>query len=297
MREKTMNDGIAEWRDWLSFIGSPEQTIMSYHDPLVRFVHDHRMGEKLVSDVDERTLDLYINPTSSAGVATRRLRQAGVKSFFKFCSKKLYCEWNPAELMKIRYKALTFEQQEPKVRGHYTEDEFNQLMDYLVDFVDNAKVYCELRRLPRARFWANASSLAFWTGLRFGDICTLEKASLQGDRLIVHTNKRNKRVALDLDLPYLGEGLIPDLLRKVPENSGIYFFPEEKVLYDRDPACKTWSTSFRNWAKYAGIEGKSFHCLRHAFVTRLREDGMSYDKIGELVGHSSEETTKGYAHS
>ena len=45
------------------------------------------------------------------------------------------------------------------------------------------------------------------------------------------------------------------------------------------------------------LSGKSFHCLRHSFVSRLKKHGKTLEEIGKLVGHSSTETTQGYVHS
>jgi integrase len=56
------------------------------------------------------------------------------------------------------------------------------------------------------------------------------------------------------------------------------------------------SLQFSRLCERHGVDGKSFHCLRHTFVTELRRQGKSFADIAELVGHSSIEMTKGYAH-
>lgn len=49
--------------------------------------------------------------------------------------------------------------------------------------------------------------------------------------------------------------------------------------------------------KVAGIEGATFHTLRHTFATRLRAAGVHEFDIMALLGHSSIKVTQGYAHS
>ena len=60
------------------------------------------------------------------------------------------------------------------------------------------------------------------------------------------------------------------------------------------------STEFERLTKKLGIinpnngNGKSFHMLRHAFVTRLSSNGLNLEDIAKHVGHSSTTTTKMY---
>ena len=73
------------------------------------------------------------------------------------------------------------------------------------------------------------------------------------------------------------------------------FHDECKTILDPEKRAKLSVYAERIFAR-AGVEGKSFHCLRHPFVTRLHNAGKTLEEIGQIVGHSNTETTKGYAH-
>ena len=75
-----------------------------------------------------------------------------------------------------------------------------------------------------------------------------------------------------------------------------YVFPTQRTC-TLDPEKRArLSVQFGRLMTELGIEGKTFHCLRHSFVTRLTKAGKTLEEIGRLVGHSSAETTAGYSH-
>jgi integrase len=129
------------------------------------------------------------------------------------------------------------------------------------------------------------------TGLRLGDICQLEWSCFdRPHEVIVWTDKRNKRVAVPVS-PELSL-----LLTGIPvQDDGIYLFPEQRAtLLDPDRRAGL-SVYFKRHCERAGIKDKSFHSLRHAFVQTHREHGETWKHIAQAIGHSCEETTKGYA--
>jgi integrase len=61
----------------------------------------------------------------------------------------------------------------------------------------------------------------------------------------------------------------------------------------------TTRTARRQWERacsLAGINGLTFHCLRHTAITRWAEAGMSLPVIKALAGHRSTDTTLRYLH-
>lgn len=75
-----------------------------------------------------------------------------------------------------------------------------------------------------------------------------------------------------------------------------YVFPAQCEI-DKDVSRRaTLSVYYGRMLARIGITGKSFHCLRHSFVSRCHEAGKTLEQIAVWVGHSSEETTKIYDH-
>jgi integrase len=54
--------------------------------------------------------------------------------------------------------------------------------------------------------------------------------------------------------------------------------------------------AFSAACRKAGISNLHWHDLRHTFGTRLAEAGFSEATIAELMGHTSESTTRRYTH-
>jgi integrase len=60
-----------------------------------------------------------------------------------------------------------------------------------------------------------------------------------------------------------------------------------------------WPSNFnrRRWdpiRKAAGLPGLHLHDLRHLYVSRIRDAGLSSALSEQLVGHSDERTHRGY---
>lgn len=76
-------------------------------------------------------------------------------------------------------------------------------------------------------------------------------------------------------------------------------FPPIGHLFPGSGQNETQGDLKRTWAsvcKSAGIEGLRFHDLRHAFASFLVSSGHNLPLIGQLLGHSSTQTTARYAH-
>jgi integrase len=197
-----------------------------------------------------------------------------LKSFFRFCTVKGYCQTNPAELVKVNLRLLSHEQKETHPREPFTEEEYLKLL--------NSGQLDE--------FFYYAVPIAWACGLRLGDIAKLERAVLSGDNIIVWTSKSGKRIAIPMTEEYT-PGLRP-LLEAFPDNGTPYFFPETRELYIEDP--KRLPQRFKTAVVAAGIKNRSFHSLRVSCIRRWRTMGLPLVKCRDWAGHASIETTAHY---
>jgi integrase len=274
----TILECIEEWKEWRYISGSAENSIYSQGKYIEKF-NDHLPAHKRrIERVTPELIHAYVNQDDGKSVNTKEFARASVKALFAYAVGKGYCPTNPADIVKVNKRRLKHEQRERREREPFTEKEFTLIVN-------------------RAPFFHKISSAISWyTGLRLGDICRLEWASISSTHIVVWTDKRDKRVSLPLDHIATGLGALIPYLEQIPQLASGICFPEQKAIIEDPKARARISASFGRLLKDCGIEGKSFHCLRHSFVTRLAAMGVSLKDIGAYVGHSDESTTEGYKH-
>jgi site-specific recombinase XerD len=54
---------------------------------------------------------------------------------------------------------------------------------------------------------------------------------------------------------------------------------------------------FKRFLERSGLKERSFHSLRHYFVTQLLRRGAGLEAVRTLAGHSTLEMTQRYAHA
>ena len=165
----------------------------------------------------------------------------------------------------------------------------------------------ELRKLIAAAppDWKGAILLAATSGLRLGDIAALTWAGvdLDGNLLTVDTQKTGATLKLPMHRDFRA------WLDKRPRGIGkAPIFP--KLTAERVGGCSGLSAQFRAIVKDAGIVGrvverqgigrttnsKTFHALRHTFISALANAGVASDLRQRLAGHADEKTHAVYTH-
>ena len=144
-------------------------------------------------------------------------------------------------------------------------------------------------------FWRVASTLSYWLGLRLGDIINLEWDTISKTHITVWTEKKDARVELPLNHNLTGGSAVLGALSAISYDGGKYVFPKEYRDKINNPKKRHYfSQQFRELMNRLGIEGKSFHCFRHAFATRHKN--IPLEDVAKMLGHKSTKTTEGYTH-
>lgn len=235
-------------------------------------------------------IDGWINKKTMDGTASsRRVRLSHIRSFF-FWALDRYCEKDPSRLVSINYRILNHRQKEGRTNRlrTFSDAEMTKLLDHLLKAAQTQD-----KEQGKWLFWYIATVLGRYAGLREGDVCCLERASVddaQG-KLIVWTGKRQKRVALPLRPKILADAvaMIP---MPVTEEAKIYCFPEWRERYMSHRS--TIVMQFVRLCLALGIHGRSFHSLRSSYASAEWKAGRSIPHIRRSLGHSSEETTDRY---
>ena len=271
----TGEQALVKWRSLADTkLGLSPTTLYGYEANIRRFLVVTKLADKPITMASFHHVDDYVNAHDGTTASTRSARRSSLDNFFRVCTDEGFIVRNPAGLSKVRMHRLTFEQKEKQTREPFTELD----LDVLSSIEDP--------------FWKVAIHLSLNYGLRLSDISQLEWASFakQG-RLIVWTDKRDRRI----EMPLLGE--TEALLRTIRRGSSPWVFPVQSALTADPNKRATHSTYFGRILRRLGIEGKSFHCLRHTFASRRAAHGDTIDEIRVKLGHTSTVTTEGYVHA
>jgi integrase len=281
-RKVTCASALAEWAAWRKMSAAPN-TVRTQQIILQQFFALIGADKWAVNRLTFEHLDGFVNSKEDeTGRSNRDLRLASVRSFFQFLTAKAYYVGNPSHLVRVRVRDLSHEQKERTPRVPFTEREFKHIISHTEG---------------QWRWW---TMLSYWAGLRISDCACLEWGSLLPDEIVVWTRKGESRVALPIDDPLIGGGALRSVFFELMEHNrhGQYVFPGERDVALNPEKRARHSVYYTRILAGLGIEGKSFHCLRHSFATRLSKAGKSVEDVGRLLGHAkgSTKVTEGYVH-
>jgi integrase len=146
-----------------------------------------------------------------------------------------------------------------------------------------------------------AVMLSGLTGMRMGEVLALEvrDVDLDGQRILL---RRALSEGFSLP-PKSGHDrvipLVPELEQRLREAIRCKL-PKARVILDEDgetPRRQVVLHSFKRFLKAKGLKDRSFHSLRHYFITELVRRGAGLEAVRMLAGHSKLEMTQRYAHA
>lgn len=131
-------------------------------------------------------------------------------------------------------------------------------------------------------------SLAYSTGMRVSEICSLKQSDIDSKRMLIHI--KNAKGRKDRIVP-LSQAIL-DLLRA-------HHIKEKPIIYVFNGQNKGEEYSHTSCneivKKYIGKE-YHMHLLRHSHATALLESGTDLRYIQDQLGHSSSKVTEIYTH-
>lgn len=144
--------------------------------------------------------------------------------------------------------------------------------------------------------WHGLILLAATTGLRCGDIRTLTSANVIDGWLVIMPSKTSKTTAAIVRSP-----LTPACLAWLEGRTG-NLFPtlagmDKRRVADKFEDIMGKAAVPRKVDIAPGVQGlRSFHSLRHSFVSWLAEKEVAADIRKRLAGHASDKIHAGYSH-
>jgi len=140
--------------------------------------------------------------------------------------------------------------------------------------------------------WGLACRIALYTGLRYGDVATLDWKDVDLVNGVIHTiPNKTARHKIVVDIP-IAPALMTEFEKEIDRDGEV--FPGLAMYYP----VQYMPFKFSKVLKKAKVTGKyTFHSFRHTFRTRLGEAGVSKDLAQKLGGWTNDTMADHYDHS
>lgn len=285
-RRLSIEAAIGDYLEMMPAQGQRLTTIKHSTAVLRRWVARMGLRKLALAASAEKHVSGFVNARGAQKFSTRKRELMVLRGFFRFCVNRGWIASNPAGNVVVNVDRLS--------QAQLTEGETEPLTP--------AEIGKILTATGPDDFWHAATLIAWHAGLRLFNVATLEWNGLAvPGQLRVFTTKGEETVRVELT-PELKA-----LFARWPQADSRYLFPPQaaSILLDGP---STLSQQFRRLCLRLGIEGKSFHSLRHSFALRSM-DGVtdsklrlladligsdSIDEVRRLLGHAKVNTTLRY---
>lgn len=260
------------------------KTYMKILLPLFRLPLSNRANGLIVQDF----FDTKVHMSHSASRAVFIFLNAALKKAVAFSF--LDMNWlAPLSLPRISSS--------PKPSRFFTDSEVLQV----------EKVIQNLRVTPRRKNQLFlAIYLGLYCGLRMSEVLSLEYSDFDFKKKTVYVHKALVRSS-DYKLYVQPFPKTFTSIRIVPCPDRVLYYaslcipPEGKsfIFYSSHSSCPVVANSsmyvlFEKIFKRAGLSGKTFHCFRHTFASRLLASGVDIATVSSAMGHASINVTASF---
>ena len=219
---------------------------------------------QFLTQLDLDTLATF-RATWTEGPRTSLKKLERLRAFMRFAEKRKWIDDNPATELKA-----------PKVPNKptmpFTREEMIRIFAALEPYGKSAGA----RNARRLRAFV---LLLRYSGLRIGDATQLDVSRLDGNKLLLHTQKTG--VPVYCVLP----DVVVEALNVAPRSSERYFFwtGASKV----HSAKGKWQRRLQRLFEFAKVPKGHPHQFRDTFAVELLLAGVPLDRVSILLGHSS----------
>jgi integrase/recombinase XerD len=242
-----------------------EATLYKYR---LLFRHLDKFAEssklEFLDQLDLDTLATF-RATWTEGPRTSLKKLERLRAFMRFAEKRKWIDGNPAVDLKA-----------PKVPNKptlpFTREEMIGILTALGPYGKSAG----LRNGQRLKAFV---LLLRYSGMRIGDAVQLGVNRLQGNKLLLHTEKTGVHVYC----------VLPDIVTRAldaaPHSSQNFFFWTGKSTVRS--AKGKWQRRLQRLFEFASVVGGHAHRFRDTFAVELLLAGVPLDRVSVLLGHSS----------
>jgi integrase/recombinase XerD len=229
-----------------------------------------------------RFLDQFDLPTLSEFRAgwqqsplTRAKKLERLRSFFLFSQESNWVKDNPARKLKG-----------PKVSHRptlpFTHEEMIRILGALDPYIEQTAP----RGKDNARRLRTLALVLRYSGMRIGDAVQLTTDQINGNKLMLYTQKTN--VPVNTVLPEF----VTNWLEATPKVMGKHFF--WRGTGNLDVIVGSWQRRLRKLFGLAGVPEGHAHRFRDTFAVELLLAGIPLERVSILLGHQSVRVTERY---
>lgn len=262
-----MNQLIQSFLDETALLKS-KHTFRTYQYGLSRF--DRFLTENQLLEFNRETAVRFIGGLKGKiGPASVSQMETSVRAFYSWLVAQSHLQVNPLLGQRIA--------------GYHSPRRGD---NFSMDGREYGRLKAQARENRWSKWWEGMIIVAWNTGMRLGDCAQLKWSEINFDRkLIAVIPQKTVRFNRRLEIPILPE--LKNYLDGVAREEGaIYVFPIAAATYQNAPRYLT--NQFRALCVRAKVKGKSFHSIRHSFVTRALSRGMSVAMLSEITGQNME---------
>lgn len=285
-KKTSVKQALDEYMDYMPTAGYSQLTVHHVGTHLRSWVENTDIGPSPVTSITDGQINAWVNNRRSDLAYSTRLRHlADIRAFLGWAHGASLIGFNPSLNVVVRADILPQDKRIPKERIPFSDEEIARI----------------LASLKPGDFWHAATLLSYETGLRLRDCALLERSAVSGSRSTVAVVKSRNNTIVTHNL----SDACVDSLRRAPSDERWFFPWIAKQLLGDLRYNSTLSQQFRRICIKLGIEGKSFHGIRHTHAMnkyrderhRIYQEAMNelaLKKTQASLGHSSEATTKIY---
>lgn len=259
-----MIQDVQNWLTWLKSNSMAENTIKAYEIHLrcfYSFLEKERINYLEVTIKDIRKYTRALQEKRKEKKSTVNARLAAVKTFYDFLIEENKIDYNPVTTR------VYLNTQEPEPRP-LTREEKQIVLSVAKE--KNEQVYL-------------AISLLFATGMRVGELVSLEKKDIYEKENKVMLRIRNAKGGKERMVPIVSAKVAKHLLKFSQNKEGkIFDITVRGLQYHAEKISQETGIYF------------TLHVARHTFATELLERRVRIDIIQKILGHSRIQTTLYY---
>ena len=266
-------------------------TIKGYLTDLEKFARwfEQTNGESLtphnLTAADLRKYRQFLLTVQKAKPATINRRLAAVRAYAAWAHDTGVIPANPVSNIRGEKRSRPYPRWLSKQEDFRLQRELDRLL---------LAATTEQRRLRAVRD-RSIVTLMLHTGLRVSEVCALnlDDISLTERKGTLHVRRGKGMKERSIPLNKTARRALLDWLRQRPETANEAVFTTLRGAEKHRIQPRSIQKTLEDVARRSGI-AVTPHVLRHTFAKRLVDAGVGLEKVAELLGHASIETTRIY---